>query len=169
MFQKVTKIFWTIHIKYNDLCRCMIKLVLSNTDMLEKLQYRALRFVFDDYESDYDKLLVRANMPSLELSRLRGLCIQVFKCINNLAPQYMCKMYKLQDKDTHNTRGAKALVQSHYNKVTYGSKTYVSFSTHLWNQLPNNIKAAADLESFKSLMSVWYGVSCKCYMCKWVQ
>ncbi len=42
----------------------------SNTDMLEKLQYRALRFVFDDYESDYDKLLVRANMPSLELSRL---------------------------------------------------------------------------------------------------
>ncbi len=38
--------------------------------MLEKLQYRALRFVFDDYESDYDKLLVRANMPSLELSRL---------------------------------------------------------------------------------------------------
>ena len=65
----------------------------SNTKMLEKLQYRALRFVFDNYESDYDALLAKANMPTLELSRLRALRIQVYKCINNLAPQYMLHMY----------------------------------------------------------------------------
>ena len=75
----------------------------TNTKMLERLQYRALRFVFDHHESDYEDLLSRANMPSLELGRLRGLCTEVFKCINNLAPQYMCDLFQLQDKDLHNT------------------------------------------------------------------
>ena len=135
--------------------------------MLEKLQYRALRFVFDDYESDYDALLTKANMPTLELARLRALCIQVYKCINNLAPQYMCSMFKLKDKNVHNTRGAKALVQNHYNKVNHGTNTFVSFSTHLWHQLPNSTRAAADLETFKfRTCSTWYGVKCKCYACK---
>ncbi len=33
----------------------------SDTNKLELLQYRALRFVFDDYESAYNILLARAN------------------------------------------------------------------------------------------------------------
>ena len=106
-------------------------------------------------------------MPSLELGRLRGLCIEVFKCINNLAPQYMCDLFQLQDKDLHNTRRAKALVQQHYNKVGYGAKTFVTYSTSLWNHLPEGIRA--DLESFQSLMDQWYGLECQCNFCKSVQ
>ena len=61
----------------------------SDTDKLELLQYRALWFVYDDSESDYDSLHSRENMPNLELSRQRQLCTQVFKCINNQSPQYL--------------------------------------------------------------------------------
>ncbi len=49
-----------------------------STDKLEQVQYRALRFVFADYESDYNALLVKAKMPTLELARLPQICIQVF-------------------------------------------------------------------------------------------
>ncbi len=143
---------------------------VSDTNRLEKIQFRALRFVYDDYESDYNTLLARAKMPTLELSRQRALCAEVFKCINNLAPQYMCNLFKLRDKSIHNTKSVKALVQSHYNKVKVGFKTFVNYSTHLWNNLPSNIRASTDLETFKAMINTWYGPSsCKCYLCNSVQ
>ena len=141
----------------------------ADTEKLERLQYRALRFVFADYESDYDSLLLRANMPKLELSRQRQICVQVFKCVHKLAPQYLSNMYTFQDKSLHNTRSALALAQSHYKSVRHGQKSFKCYSTHLWNNLPSNIRAVADLESFKSMINTWMGTQCKCNFCKWVQ
>ncbi len=138
----------------------------SDTDKLERLQLRALRFVYADYESDYDTLLLKANMPTLKLSRLRSLCAEVFKCVNNLAPRYMCDLFVLQDKSVHNTRSAKSVKQNHCNSVNNGLKTFVPYSTHLWNKLPNNIKNAADLDTFKALVDTWMGPSCQCNFCK---
>ncbi len=125
----------------------------ADTDKLEILQKRALRFVYADYESDYDELLNRANMPTLELSRLRALCIEVYKCLHNLSPQYMCDLFVLQDKSNHNTRLAKSVKQNHCNSVNNGIKTFVPYSTHLWNKLPNTIKNTADLDTFKVLVN----------------
>ncbi len=138
----------------------------SDTDKLELLQYRALRFVYDDYESDYDSLLSRANMPNLELSRQRQLCTQIFKCINNQSPQYLSDLFNLQDKSLHNTKKVKALVQTHYNSVNNGIKTFACYATHLWNNLPNNLKSTTDLEVFKANINTWLGPSCKCSFCK---
>ena len=45
----------------------------------EKIQKRSLRFLFDDYESDYEHLLVLANKPSLQVRKLRLLAIEIFK------------------------------------------------------------------------------------------
>ncbi len=106
----------------------------SNTKKLERIQNRALRFVFDDHESDSTALLQKANIPSLELSRQRQMCTEVFKCIHILAPQYMSDLFTLQDKDLHNTRNVKALVQSHHESVGYGTKTFVPYTTHFVEQ-----------------------------------
>ncbi len=133
---------------------------------MESLQKRALRFVYADYESDYDTLLSKANTPTLQLSRLRALCIEVFKCLHNMAPKYMCDLFVLQDKSPHNTRLAKSVVQNHSNSVNNGLKTFVPYSTHLWNKLPNNIKNTADLETFKVLVDTWSGPQCNCNFCK---
>ncbi len=139
---------------------------VSNTKKLEKLQYRALKFVFDDYESDYEALLFRANLPNLELSRQRAMCTAVFKCIHNLAPSYMSELFNQQDKSLHNTRNVKALIQSHYDSVTYGANTFVNYSTHLWNNLPNNIKVTSDLDVFKAQIDTWLGPKCNCNFCR---
>ncbi len=138
----------------------------SDTNKLEALQFRALRFVFDDYESAYSTLLNRANMPTLELSRQRAICTQVFKCIHKQAPQYLCSLYTLQDKSLHNTKQVKALIQTHYNSVNNGIKTFACYSTHLWNKLPNNLKSTVDLEVFKANINTWLGPQCNCNFCK---
>ncbi len=129
-------------------------------------QHRALSFVYNDFDSDYVTLLNRANMPSLELSRQRQLCVEVFKCIHELSPKYMCNLFSLQDKQVHNTKSVKMLIQNHYNSVTYGRKTFVHYATHVWNKLPNSVKSTNDLDSFKELINTWYGMDCKCNFCK---
>ena len=49
----------------------------TNTKKLERIQFRALRFVFLDFESDYETLLDRAGLPTLELSRKRAILMDV--------------------------------------------------------------------------------------------
>ena len=48
-----------------------------NTELLERIQYRALKFVFKDYDAPYQELLSRANLPSLELGHLQKIAVEV--------------------------------------------------------------------------------------------
>jgi hypothetical protein len=45
----------------------------KNSKKLEKVQERALRFVYDDYTSSYINLLEKALVPSLQIRRIRCL------------------------------------------------------------------------------------------------
>ena len=66
----------------------------TNTKKLERIQFRALRFVFLDFESDYATLLVRAGLPTLELSRKRAIIIDVYKNLMHQSPAFMWNSYK---------------------------------------------------------------------------
>ena len=58
----------------------------ANTEKLEKLQYRALRIVFNDYNSSYESLLNKVNLPTVHMNRLRCIATETYKCINNMSP-----------------------------------------------------------------------------------
>ena len=49
----------------------------KNTRKLEKLQERALRFVYLDKFSSYDDLLTKANLATLDIGRLKMLATEV--------------------------------------------------------------------------------------------
>ena len=68
----------------------------------------------------------------------------IYKCINNLLPPSYYHGYKLSHS-ARNPRNLQALFCS--KKI---SKTSLLFSGHsMWNNLPNNIKFAKSLNSFK--------------------
>ena len=56
---------------------------------IERIQERAFRILYDDYNSDYNTLLHMADSQKMEIKRLRTLALEVFKTINNLNPAYM--------------------------------------------------------------------------------
>ena len=58
----------------------------SSLPKLETIQKRALRFVLDDYASDYYDLLKTVDVPGMRIVALRFLAIEVYKCINSLRP-----------------------------------------------------------------------------------
>ena len=64
-----------------------------NSDKLEKLQERALRFVFSDYTRPYSDLLKHGNFLSLSALRIRYLAIEMFKCVHGLNPPYLNELF----------------------------------------------------------------------------
>jgi hypothetical protein len=43
----------------------------TNTKKIEKIQERALRFVYQDYEASYENLLIKAKMPTQHIRRIK--------------------------------------------------------------------------------------------------
>ena len=61
----------------------------SNSEKLEKLQFRALRIVCNDYEASYENLLSRVNMTTLHLKKMKNIAIETYNCLNSLSPEYI--------------------------------------------------------------------------------
>ena len=60
-----------------------------NTKKIEKIQERALRFIYSDYSSSYESLLIKFQLPSLKVRRMRTIALESFKILNNLSPAYL--------------------------------------------------------------------------------
>ena len=67
---------------------------------LETIKKRALRFVLDDYASDYYDLLKKADVPGMKIMALRFLAIEVYKCINGLNPKYLNDLFIVKNANT---------------------------------------------------------------------
>ena len=63
---------------------------------VESLQKRALRFLCIDYVLSYEELLQKAEKETMKVNRLRSLCIEICKSINNINPTYMNENIKLR-------------------------------------------------------------------------
>ena len=61
----------------------------KSLNRIENLQERALRFLLDDYESTYEQLLNKAGRSSMSINRLRTLCVEICKTLNELNPSFM--------------------------------------------------------------------------------
>ena len=76
-------------------------------------------------------------------------------------------MKKFFERSVSNKRAVRQnykmnLVTPKTNQVRYGNKSLRSLAPKIWNSLPANIKPSENLESFKKLIQVWDGTSCKC-------
>ena len=61
----------------------------TNNKKIEKIQERALRFIYNEYTSSYEDLLCKSKLPSLKVRRLRTFALEVFKIVNKDCPVYL--------------------------------------------------------------------------------
>ena len=66
---------------------------LSN---VESLQKRALRFLYDNYDSSYESFLKLAGKSTMNVTKLRSLCIEIFKTLNDINPVFMNEIFELR-------------------------------------------------------------------------
>ena len=126
----------------------------KNSKKLERIQERALRIILNDKVSGYDKLLHKLNAYSLDTLRLKCMCVEMYKCINGLNPEYLNEMFSLKDTG-YSLRDKSIVCQEKYNTRTYGYRSFRYYGSKLWNCLPNSLKSAQDIVSFKCMLDTW--------------
>ena len=62
---------------------------------IENLQKRALRFLYNNYEISYEELLLKSDRGTMNVNRLRLPCIEIYKTINNLNPEFLSYLFNL--------------------------------------------------------------------------
>ena len=65
---------------------------------IEKVHEATLRVVYNDYTTSYSGLLDMSNRTPLFLARLKGLLVEVFKCIRGLNPEFMNTVFVMDNK-----------------------------------------------------------------------
>ena len=104
----------------------------------------------------------------MKVNRLRTLCIEIYKSINNINPMYMNGIFKLRETSR--------AVRSNYkinldvpaiNQVSFGDKSLRYYGPKISKTIPFHIKLSENLEAFKNIIENWNGVSCKCKVCQY--
>ena len=119
------------------------------TTKLEKLNERALRFVYRDHSSSYEMLLKQSGYQTLLNQRLAKILTTVYKVVNR-----QCVSESLHDlveirKSNYNLRGDKILTLPKVNTTKYGLKSLRYEGANLWNKLPNEYRKADSYKLFK--------------------
>jgi hypothetical protein len=135
-----------------------------HTARMERIQYRALKFVYNDFDSSYDKLLTRAKLPTLELSRKRAILVEVYKAVNKLSPSFMWDLFHVKDVK-YNLRNCNSLCVKQCRTKKYGQDSLSNYGAKMWNSLPHELKMCKDLGTFRESVKNWSEPLCKCRMC----
>ena len=96
----------------------------SNTEKLEKIYFRALKFVFQDFNSSYEDLILKAGTTTLRLPRLRTLAIETFKIAYGLSPTYMKDFVCFKDSSSYNFRYTNLLEIPGTKSTRYGTNSF---------------------------------------------
>ena len=146
---------------------CPIVWNFCSVTMMRKMEYiqeRALRFIYNDFNSEYRDMLVLYNHETLHIRRIKAIACEVYKTINRINPSFMKEMIK-EKENTHDLRDKYKVSTPAFNKIRYGRNTFSFYGSHLWNMLPCDVKGAVSIDVFKRLIKSWEGPKCNCTAC----
>ena len=112
-------------------------LFLWDSDKLDILNKRILRFIFKDFNSEYNNLLKRAGTVNLKDKRLQNMILTIFKCLHfSDYPRYLKDMFHLRSS-TYFLRGHNILCLPKPLTTSYGINSFSYLAAISWNYLPD--------------------------------
>ena len=109
---------------------------------------------------------MKSGFSSMNVKRLRKLCVEIFKTVNNLNLSFMKEIFSLRQTDRPVREKYKLNLDiPSYNQVTFDRKALTLFGQKTWNSLPYHIKSAENLASFKTMITFWNRETCTCKIC----
>ena len=119
------------------------------TQKLEKLNKRALHFVYQDKISTYETLVVKNGYGTLANQRLAKMSNTVFGAIGNgNAPTSISELLTERNSN-YNLCGDAILKVTKVNSTKYGITSWRYQAARLWNTIPNNLRNMDGYRSFK--------------------
>ena len=138
----------------------------TSNKKLEQTHKRALRTVFQRYDLSLEDLLSLDGSVKIHTKNLRCLMIEIYKCLNNLNPEFMWNIFNLNENPQNLSR-QNNLILPPTNTKTYGTYGFLFRTAYIWNNLPNYNKNVESLQEFKSRIRTWKcDNSCSCRICR---
>lgn len=138
----------------------------QNSAKIEKIQERALRFIYEDFGSSYDSLLERSKLPALKTRRMRTIALESFKIINKISPYYLQDLIVIKD-NSYNFRYVNTAVIPQPRTTSYGKRSFRYEAATIWNSFPNEVRQMTSFGQFKNYINSWCGgIKCLCSSCK---
>ena len=119
----------------------------SDSRELERVQERALRAIYCDISSSYEKLLNMANLCTLRNRRLQDIAGHMYKVKNNICPKHIADHF--QRTDTKYLLRNEEFVIPRLNTITHGKHSIRYIGPKLWNILPKKIRDFPTLSVIK--------------------
>ncbi|KXJ11565.1 RNA-directed DNA polymerase from mobile element jockey [Exaiptasia diaphana] len=121
---------------------------VRNTKKLEKVNERALRYVYKDKITSYDNLLkFIGSSGSLENRRIQDMLITINNCLQGRAPSSVKSLFK-ERKTRYNLRGSNIFSLPKVNSTKHGLRSFRYYAANKWNSLPEDIRASGGTKEF---------------------
>ena len=135
----------------------------KNPQKIEKIQERALRFIYDDYTNSYNYLLEQSKLPSLKIRRLRAMALETYIIIYKTSPVFIHDIVKIKQNSynfRYNNTPDIPRPRTRYGKVWYEA-------ARLWNSLPDQARNLSTFGTFKNCISTGcFSENCFCSSCR---
>ena len=120
---------------------------VASTNKMEKIQERALRFIYNDFQSSTEALLSLSDTSPLHIKRMKLMACEAYKIINDLSPTYIRDLINVKVSQ-YNFRNEHQASLPQVNSTRYGLKSFRYEAARIWNSLPNNIRTAESFPHF---------------------
>ena len=136
----------------------------SKNSMLKvtKIHQRALRVVYDDYNSTYKELIASHNDISIHQKHLKHLAIQVYKSLTNLNPEFMWPFFK-NKSFPDSLRNVNICILRPARSSHYSVNSVQFWGRLLWNNLPISVKESVSVKEFEQKLN--QKILCSCVAC----
>ena len=137
----------------------------QSNHVINKLQERALRIIYNDYDSSFSELLEMSDESKIHIKNINGLVVEIYKFLNDILPSIMNNIFQKQE-NYYSLRKSRPRLSKGKFTTTYGIDTISFRRPQIWQDLPQDIKNFDSLNLFKSNIKRYGTLSCHCKMCK---
>ena len=142
-----------------DYCNILLNnITKKDLKRLQRLQNKCVRLIYQLTRSSHitpwlDKLHW---LPVSERIIFKTLCY-VFKSLHNLSPEYISNCIRIRSRPSAMTTRSSSTIMLEVppSRKLAGDRSFSVASAQHWNKLPNSVKVAKDIDSFKSQLKTY--------------
>ena len=127
---------------------------------------RPMRIVYKDFSSSFEGLLAKDYSVTIYTRNMQQLLIETFKVKIRIFPIIMKQILSFRDINSHNLRSGTYLSRPIFHTTHYRTESITNLGANVWELVPQNIKVANFLSSFKNKIKTQIPNNCPCRHCK---
>ena len=131
---------------------------------INRVHNEALQALLNDFESNFEELLGRANQLTIHELNKKCLLIEVYKCLHDEIPAFLSDLFQpIETK--YNLRKNKVLTLPRASTLSWGLHSLAYRGSRSWNSLSDNVKNLTSSLNFKRTLKNVENIQCSCKLC----